>query len=153
MHKYLFPTQTQHCDLKAISFNKDWLLQEFSALQNCERGFFFSGGGEGKWKISLVSKKENILLYLQLLYETICTFENCFFNTNTLTLSKYAWNMVCPAHLASVDEFCSVDQICCFIMLNCWWKMCIDQWIPPLNSGSNFTEAGLIPGRAFEKIT
>lgn len=32
--------QTQHCDLKAISFNTDWLLQEFSALQNCERGFF-----------------------------------------------------------------------------------------------------------------
>lgn len=69
--------------------------------------------------ISLVSKKENILLYLQLLYETICTFENCFFNTNTLTLSKYAWNMVCPAHLASVDEFHSVDQICCSIILNC----------------------------------
>lgn len=96
----------------------DWLLQEFSELQNCERGFF-PRGSEGKGKISLVSKKENILLYPHLLYETICTFENCFFNTNTLTLSKYAWNMVCSAHLASVDEFSSVDQVCYFIMLNC----------------------------------
>lgn len=35
--------QTQHCDLKAISFKTDWLLQEFSSLQNCERGFFPEG--------------------------------------------------------------------------------------------------------------
>lgn len=44
-------------------------------------------------------------------FETICTFKNCFFNTNTLTLSIYAWNMVCPAHLPSVDELRSVEQI------------------------------------------
>lgn len=38
-------------------------------------------------------------------------FLKLLFNTNTLTLSKYAWNMVCPAHLPSVDDLRSVEQI------------------------------------------
>lgn len=55
-----------------------------------------------------------MFLDLQLLCQTICTFKNCFFfflNTNTSTLSKYAWNVVCPTRPPGVDELRSVEQI------------------------------------------
>lgn len=95
---------------------------------------FFPEGVKGRERYHWFQRRKIFYCVCSSFMRQFALLKTAFFNTNTLTLSKYAWNMVCPAHLASVDEFCSVDQICYFIMLNCWWKMCIDQWIPPLNS-------------------
>lgn len=52
----------------------------FGSFLHCRDAWerVFSRVGEGKWRITVISEKENTLLYLQLLYETICTFTNCF---------------------------------------------------------------------------
>jgi len=41
LENFKLSNQTQHCDLKAISFDTDWLPRELSALQRCMREGFF----------------------------------------------------------------------------------------------------------------